>query len=82
MEWKTLIIIVNLYKNVERYKSIMEVKYMEIFEDELNKLTYCTEVTTAKSLNKFTDKIKVFYHKYITGEVILIFILGEHIKAN
>lgn len=60
----------------------MEVKYMEIFEDELNKLTYCTEVTTAKSLNKFTDKIKVFYHKYITGEVILIFILGEHIKAN
>ncbi len=55
---------------------------MEIFEDELNKLTYCTEVTTAKSLNKFTDKIKVFYHKYITGEVILIFILGEHIKAN
>ncbi len=82
MEWKTLIIIVNLYKNGERYKSIMEVKYMEIFEDELNKLTYCTEVTTAKSLNKFTDKIKVFYHKYITGEVILIFILGEHIKAN
>ncbi len=36
----------------------MEVKYMEMFEDELNKLTYCTEVTTAKSLNKFTEQNK------------------------
>lgn len=55
----------------------MEVKYMEIFEEELNKLTYCTEVTTAISLNKFTDKIKVYYHKYITGENYFDFYFGR-----
>ncbi|WP_282056926.1 IDEAL domain-containing protein [Clostridium botulinum] len=60
----------------------MEVKYMEIFEDELNKLTYCTEVTTAKSLNKFTDKIKVFYHKYITGESYFDFYFGRTYKGK
>ncbi|MDS1004316.1 hypothetical protein P9J83_12520 [Clostridium sporogenes] len=60
----------------------MEVKYMEIFEDELNKLTYCTEVTTAISLNKFTDKIKVYYHKYITGESYFDFYFGRTYKGK
>ncbi|ENK1243275.1 hypothetical protein AB2063_001410 [Clostridium botulinum] len=60
----------------------MEVKYMEIFEDELNKLTYCTEVTTAISLNKFTDKIKVYYHKYITGESYFDFYFGRTYKGT
>ncbi|HDK7173547.1 TPA: IDEAL domain-containing protein [Clostridium botulinum] len=60
----------------------MEVKYMEIFEDELNKLTYCTEVTTARSLNKFTDKIKVYYHKYITGESYFDFYFGRTYKGK
>ncbi len=61
----------------------MEVKYMEIFEDELNKLTYCTEVTTSISLNKFTDKIKVYYHKYITGgESYLDFYFGRTYKGK
>ena len=60
----------------------MEVKYMEIFEDELNKLTYCTEVTTSRSLNKFTDKIKVYYHKYITGESYFDFYFGRTYKGK
>ncbi|MGO5067423.1 MULTISPECIES: hypothetical protein [unclassified Clostridium] len=60
----------------------MEVKYMEIFEDELNKLTYCTEVTMAISLNKFTDKIKVYYHKYITGESYFDFYFGRTYKGK
>ncbi|WP_409069664.1 hypothetical protein ACFLKB_09805 [Clostridium sp. FAM 1755] len=60
----------------------MEVKYMEIFEDELNKLTYCTEVTPAISLNKFTDKIKVYYHKYITGESYFDFYFGRTYKGK
>lgn len=55
---------------------------MEIFEDELNKLTYCTEVTTAISLNKFTDKIKVYYHKYITGESYFDFYFGRTYKGK
>ena len=55
---------------------------MEIFEDELNKLTYCTEVTTARSLNKFTDKIKVYYHKYITGESYFDFYFGRTYKGK
>ncbi|WP_251859819.1 IDEAL domain-containing protein [Clostridium sp. Marseille-Q2269] len=55
----------------------MEVKYMEIFDDECNRLTYCTEVTTAKSLNKSTDKIKVFYYKYVTGESYFDFYFGR-----
>lgn len=55
---------------------------MEIFEDELNKLTYCTEVTTAISLNKFTDKIKVYYHKYITGESYFDFYFGRTYKGT
>ncbi len=55
---------------------------MEIFEDELNKLTYCTEVTTSRSLNKFTDKIKVYYHKYITGESYFDFYFGRTYKGK
>ena len=55
---------------------------MEIFEDELNKLTYCTEVTMAISLNKFTDKIKVYYHKYITGESYFDFYFGRTYKGK
>ncbi|EJO5347851.1 IDEAL domain-containing protein [Clostridium botulinum] len=60
----------------------MEVKYMEIVQEEFNEVIYCTEVITAKSLNKFTDKIKVLYHKYITGESYFDFYFGRTYKGK